>query len=105
MNTARLNQLRNQARPARLVVGPYAAAGVAVEIFVKQKVIPEMRILLHFFVLTEKRPVSCAVPQEDPAEPAPEFRGHLVNAHEFPGASRALHPEVVAIVVVELLQR
>src|SRR5579859_3598452 len=105
MNAARLDQLRNQARPAGLVAGAYAAAGVSMEIFVEQKVIAEMRVLLQFFVLTEKRPVSGAVPQEDAAEPGPELGGHLVDAHEFSGAGGALHPKVVAVVVVKLLQR
>lgn len=54
-----------QSCPAGLMAGAHAASVVPVKIFVKQKVVAEVRIVLELFILAENRPRSIAVSQED----------------------------------------
>ena len=57
---ALLQQLRNQRRPAGLMAGAESRAVVAVEIFVEQHVIAEMRIALKFLRAAKDRPPPCS---------------------------------------------
>src|ERR1041385_9367436 len=52
----RLDQLCDQPGPAGLMRGPHSAAGIAVEVFVEQDVVPKMRIGRELFVISQDRP-------------------------------------------------
>jgi hypothetical protein len=67
--TTRLQQLRDQARPAGLVRRAHAAPRVAVEILEEQQVVAEVRIVLQLRAAAEDRPLSRRVGQEDAREP------------------------------------
>jgi hypothetical protein len=59
---ALLQKFRHQRRPARLVARAQACAVIAVKVFVKQNVIPEMRIGLELFGAPEYRPSTRTMP-------------------------------------------
>ena len=82
-----LQQLGDQSGPAGLVRGAEAAPGVAVEIFVEQQVVAEMRVGLQLVVWpnTARRP--CASRRNSSRQPAGQFFGDLQDRHDT-GRSR-----------------
>ena len=105
MGVARHQQLRDEAGPARLMRGTDAAAGVAVEVFVEEHVIAKMRVLLQSRVMCEHRAVASLIREKDPCEAHGELVRHFVDRHEMTRTGRTLNAEVVAEVVMKLLQR
>src|SRR5262249_59435688 len=93
---AGLQQLGDQPGPAGLVRRADAAPRVAVEVFVKQQVIPEVRVVLVFGRLAEDRPPAALVRQEDAGQAAGQLPGHALDGDEPAGACRALDLEVCA---------
>ena len=82
---ARLQELGDQAGPAGLVRGAHAAAGVAVEIFVEQDVILEMRVGLRVWDDISRRAAGRPSPcKNNFVEAAREFVGHRNEGDEFP---------------------
>src|SRR5882724_7650741 len=85
--------------------GAGASAGIAVEELVERDAIPIVRIRLELRILAQYGTVAGRILQEQPRQPARQLGGHLLEAHEIAGAGRAFDLEVIAVVVVELLQR
>ena len=79
----RLEQLRNEASPAGLMRRAQATARVAVEIFVEEQVVPEMRVARLLRVAFQCRAFAILVLQEQTFKPPPEFVGNFVQRHEF----------------------
>jgi len=63
----------DQAGPAGLVRGTYAATGVAMEVFIEQQVVLEVRVALQLRMVTEDGTRPRLVGQEDPGETTGQF--------------------------------
>src|ERR1700683_187672 len=85
--------------------GPYAAAGVAVEVFVKRNVLAKVWIRLQLGGLAQHGTISVGVFEKYARQPVRELRSHLFNGQIAAGARRALDAEVVAVIMMKLLQR
>src|SRR5581483_2834974 len=89
----------------RLVAGADTRARIAVEILVEGDAVAPVRVTLHVLVGAEHRPAAVRVAQED-ARQAPRVLGwDLPEGQALARAGGTLDQEVVAVVVVELLQR
>src|SRR5260370_35506135 len=75
------------------------------EVFVEQQVVAEVRIALQLRVVAEDCPPALLVAQEQPAQSTRQLLRYLFNGDEVAGTGWAFDLKVVAIVVVELLQR
>src|SRR6266436_6111283 len=87
------------------MAGADALAGVAVEVFVKGDGVAPVRIGLEFLHVAEDRALSVGGAQEDADEAAGDFGGDFPKVHHLARAGRAFYFEVVAVVVMELLER
>src|SRR5215813_14034478 len=67
------DEVGDQSGPAGLVGCATAAAIVAVEVFMEQDVVFEMRVGLKFFVAAENRTSPVGTAQEDLEQPAAQF--------------------------------
>src|SRR5262244_1482311 len=83
----------------------HAPSAVAVEVFVEENVIAEVRILEGALVQAVHRPMTVLVGEEQPRKAPGKLIGYFIDGHERSGAGGALDAEVIAIVVMELLQR
>src|SRR5688500_5786124 len=95
-----LDDLRDQSRPAGLVVGAQARAGFAVEVFVEEEVVAEKGIGLRDLAAVEAGAAALGVGEEDAGEAAADFDGDLVEGHLLAGAGGALELEHVAVEAV-----
>src|SRR5678815_54646 len=82
-----------------------AASYVPVEILEEQQVVAEMRVVLQSRILREHRAAAVFVLEKDSRQARAELLGHVVDRDEPARADRALDLEVIAVVVMELLQR
>src|SRR3712207_3950153 len=64
-----------------------------------------MRILLEFLVAAEYGPPAGRIPQENAGQAAGYFPGHLRNGQVLARTGGAFNLKIVAVVVVEALQR
>ena len=87
------------------MAGADTLAGVAVEVFVKGDVVAPVRIGLEFFSVAENGALAVGAAQEDAREAAGEFGRDFPEVHHLARARRAFYFEVVAVVVMELLER
>ena len=87
------------------MAGADSLAGVAVEVFVKGDVVAPVRIGLEFFKVAEDGASSVGAAQEDAREAAGEFRRNFPEVHHLARARWAFYFEVVAVVIMELLER
>src|SRR5882762_2118201 len=101
---ARHEKLRHQPGPAGLVRGTDATTGVAVEVLIEEDVVPEVRVGVCALMEAVDRPASVPICKEQPSQTAGDLVGDLVEGCEVPGARRAFDPEVITVVVMELLQ-
>src|SRR5262245_2499906 len=81
------------------------AAGVAVEEFVKQHIIAELRVLLLDWRVAKDRAMTVRVAEKDAAQPASKLLGNFAEMQHRARSHRAFDPEVVAIIAVKPLQR
>src|SRR5262245_8809742 len=100
-----LEEFGDEPGPTGLMRGADASAGVAVEIFVEEHVVTEVGVAGEFGVIFQHRALAVGAPEEEPGEAAGEFECDFVDGDESTGASGAFHFEIVAVVVVELLER
>src|SRR5512135_944739 len=70
---ALLDELRDEARPARLVARADAGAVVAVEVLVEEHVVAEVRVRLEPLVAAEDRAPPAGILQEDPVQAPRDF--------------------------------
>ena len=100
-----LQQLGHQGRPAGLMAGAEALAGVAVEIFVEKNEIAPVGVGGKLGHAAVDRAVSMFVPQENSGEAPRDFGGNFGKREPVAGTRRELDFEIVAEVMMELLQR
>ena len=100
-----LQQLGDERGPAGLVAGAKAAAGVAVEVFVERDVVAPVRIRGR---TSSTPPLTGRFPSASRRNRALNLRDNSADTSRSvrcrPGAGRALHTEIAAEVVMELLQ-
>src|SRR5688500_7468407 len=95
-----LQQLGHQARPAGLMAGADAAAGVGVEILVERHPGAPVRIVIQPWVTAEHGAPALTVLEEEAAEPRGDVVGDLGQRPHASRAGGALHREPVAEIVV-----
>src|SRR5262245_3234480 len=100
-----LDTSNRQRRPARLVAGADAAAGVAVEVLVEQHEIAPVRIRRVARVVPVAGPPALRVGQEQRRQPARDLVRRLAQVELAARPGRDLDLEVVAVEVVEALER
>src|SRR6185312_8678392 len=91
--------------PAGLMTGADPAALVAVEVLIEQEEVPPVRIVLERLGVAVDRPAPVTPAQEEARESPRELGRDLPEIEETAGAGRALDLQVVAVEVVESLQR
>ena len=99
-----MEEFGDEAGPAGLVRGAAAAAGVAVEIFVEEDVILEVRVAGLLGMVLQDGALAVRAGEEEFDEPAGQFVGHFVEGEEFPGAGGAFDFEIVPVVVMKFLE-
>src|SRR2546427_5511289 len=85
---ALLQELGDEARPARLVACAHAGAIVAVEVFVEENQVAPVGVPLERFRPAEDRPAPVLAAQKDPGEPPRELAGDLPEVQPYPGPGR-----------------
>src|SRR6266851_2044994 len=103
--TALLDQFGYQPSPARLVTRANSGAIVSMKIFMEQDQVLPVRIVIENLGATRHRPAAILAAQKDTDEPARNLSGHLPQICFLAGTGGALHFEILAIVMVKLLQR
>src|SRR5215813_12642654 len=101
---ALLKQLRYNSRPSRLMAGPDPRAIVAMEVLVEEDQVLPVRIFVIEAISPMNRPTAILSFQEDPCHSTRKLGGDFPQSHHLPRPGRALDPEVVTEVVMELLQ-
>lgn len=81
-----------------------AATIVAVEVFVEDYVVAEVRIGRELGVILEHRALVVPAFEKLARKTVSEFIGNFGDGHELAGAGRILDFEIFAVVVMELLQ-
>ncbi len=79
IRAARLKQLGDQARPAGLVRGAEATAGVAMKVLVKMNVVAKVRIVLKPGIVTARDAPAIPVAEKQPRQAAFQLHGHVVD--------------------------
>ena len=100
-----LYELRHEARPPGLVGGTSATAVVAVKIFKEPEVGTEVRIMLHLRAIAKDGPLSIRTFTENTDQPVGQVIGNLFQGDIISGARGMLHLEVIAVIMMETLQR
>src|SRR5712691_5409081 len=101
---ALLQELGDEAGPARLVARADAGAVVAVEVLVEQNHVTPVRVALELLRVAEDRPVTVLAAQEDPREAPRELGGHLPEIQRLGRTGRTRNLQAVAVEVMELLE-
>src|SRR5271165_6002547 len=101
----RPQQQRDQPSPASLVGGSETAAGIAVKIFVKKRMVAEVRIVAEQWRGAERRTVALLVGKEQPGEPTRQLGPNLRQVHIDAGPGRTLDLEIGAVIAVKAAQR
>src|SRR5438876_7276154 len=101
---ALLEELGDEAGPARLVARADAGAVVAVEVLVEQNHVAPVRVALELLRVAVDRPAAVLAAPEDPREPSGELGGHPPEGPLCASAGRALDLQAVAVVVVDPLE-
>src|SRR5579883_440725 len=96
---------RGQATPTGLVARSDTGAVIAMEIFVKQRIIAPVGIVLECFRTAKNRPPAILVTSENAGEAPSDLGGDLEQIHLAAGACRKLHFERVSVVAVKTQQR
>ena len=82
-----------------------APAVVAVEIFVERNALPIVGIRLQLRVLAQDRTIPLAVLEENARQPLGQFGGYFFDGNKMPRSGRAFDFEIIAVIVMKLLQR
>ena len=75
------------------------------EIFVEKYMVPEVGIRLQLLSSTIQRTAAVGAGQKETGKSAAQLRGHVAKTQLVAGAGGELDLEVVAEIVVELLER
>src|SRR5207245_9790877 len=87
------------------MAGPNSSSRVTVEVLVKQDQIAPMWVGLELFEISEHRPATSLILKKYACHPARQFARYLPQVHHLSRSSRELDFEVVAAIVVNLMQR
>src|SRR5437773_2032677 len=87
------------------MAGADARAEVAVEVFVEEDVVAKVRVGLELLGSAEDGSPAVFVQEEGPDHPARQLDRGVAEAHLLARAGGKLHPELLAVEVVELLER
>src|SRR5215470_14419088 len=102
---ALLDQLGHQSGPTGLMARSYARTIVAMKVFIKWNEVPPLPIVLKEFLIPTHRTAPITSAQKDTDQPPRDLRGHLPQVGFCPRMRRALHFEVLTIIMVKLLER
>ena len=91
-----MEKFRDDARPPRLMRGTEARAAVAVEKFVEEHVVAEMRIARELGVSFQNRSLAVFAFKKQFREAMGDFIRRIVERHEFPRTHRAFDFEIIA---------
>src|SRR5579864_3136728 len=94
--SALLQKLGDQRGPAGLMARSQARAVVAVEIFVKQRIIAEIRIVLESLRAAEHRPAAAGVAQKQSRQAPRQLGCHIAEVHPPARAARELDLQILA---------
>src|SRR5215469_7796589 len=83
----------------------YTSAGVSIEVLVKKNQLVPIGIRLEFLNAPIDRPLACRISQEYLRESARKLRGDIPQPEHVSCPCRELNFEIVAEVMMELLQR
>src|SRR5689334_16503556 len=75
----RLQELRDQSGPSRLVRRPYSSARVAIEVLIEVEIVAELAILLELRIKRVHLSHAIRVLQEDPCEPIRQVFRDLID--------------------------
>src|SRR5882762_6853736 len=103
--TALFDQFCDQASPAGLMAGADPGPIVAMKELVEENKIFPVRIMLENLKPACNGTAATRIAKEDMDEPAGDFSRYLPEIGFLRRVRRALHLEVLAVVVVKLLQR
>src|SRR5690242_19138778 len=87
------------------MAGANAGAIVAVKVFVKGNQIEPGRIGLEFCSGAENRPLLVHVFQADARESSGNLAGNFAQRQHLPGTNRTFNSEIIAEIMMKLLQR
>ena len=93
----------NQTRPAGLVRGAQPFARIAMEIFEKQGIIPEMGIFLKKRLVTVYRAVPICISGEKRDYAVCQFFGNLIQRKQIARSGRIFNPKVISVVIMKPL--
>src|SRR5207302_5964994 len=82
-----------------------SSSRVTMEVLVKQDQVTPVWVGLELFEISEHRPATSLILEKYACHPARQFARYLPQVHHLSRSSRELDFEVVAEVVVKLLQR
>ena len=100
-----MDQLGDHPGPAGLVTGAEPFARVAVEILVELDEVAPVWVGIETFAVAVHRAPTLRVARKEADEPSREFHRHLPQRHLLARTRRAFDLEVLAQIVVVLLQR
>src|SRR4030088_3276643 len=78
---------------------------VTVEVFIKEDMVPEMRITLEFLSAAKYRSPALLVPQEKAGEPPGQVRSHIGTVHHDARTLGTFHLHLIAEIVMIPLER
>src|SRR5215470_14254456 len=103
--TALFDELGDQAGPAGLVAGADSGAVIPVKVFIKENQIAPVRVGLKYFLSASDRAAAVVIAQKNVSQPAGDFCRDLPEIGLGLRMRWAFHFEVLAVVVMKLLQR
>src|SRR5205814_52368 len=103
--SALLDQLRHQARPACLMTGAQACPDITMKVLIEQDQIAPQRIALKRLCAAVNGPAAVGAMQKDTDQSAGKLRRHFPEGHHDTRAGGKLHFELIAVIVMEFLQR
>ena len=98
-----LDQQGDDTGPTRLVAGPDAGAIVAMKVFVEQKIIPPMGIVLEFSGAAKHGPAAARVAKENSGQAIGNLVRNLEQIHLAPRTPAALVVAIFATILVGVL--
>src|SRR6266568_7952716 len=98
------DHIGNQPAPACLVRGAQPASGIAVEVFVEQDVILEMRVRLHLLITAKDGTSSGLIPPENIDQAVAQLVRDLPQRQHLPALYGAFHAIILAEEFAELAQ-
>src|SRR5271166_3434599 len=100
-----LHQLRDYAGPSGLVARSNSGARIAMEVLMEQHQVAPVGIGLELFEIAEHRPAAFFIAKKNVRHAARQFSRHSPQGHHLSRPGWELNLEIVAQVVMKLLER